>query len=128
MRVAECSEGTDDEFTELLINWIGRTVGGYLHHLGKCFQYFAIAGCKLVCKCREDKKVIGGLCIVSREEESSDPDLVILLNDCPSNCCFPYASHSAEPIHTFSIIVLKDRKSTRLNSSHSGESRMPSSA
>ena len=25
-------------------------------------------------------------------------------------------------------VVLKDRKSTRLNSSHSGESRMPSSA
>ena len=37
-----------------------------------------------------------------------------------------YAEDSALP-DTF-VIKLPDRKSTRLNSSHSGESRMPSSA
>ena len=31
-------------------------------------------------------------------------------------------------IHACKILVCPDRKSTRLNSSHSGESRMPSSA
>ena len=34
---------------------------------------------------------------------------------------------SVRVVHSI-LVVLKDRKSTRLNSSHSGESRMPSSA
>ena len=32
------------------------------------------------------------------------------------------------PLHSTKLLVLADRKSTRLNSSHSGEARMPSSA
>ena len=35
---------------------------------------------------------------------------------------------SIEPGHGYFLYHLLDRKSTRLNSSHSGESRMPSSA
>ena len=37
-------------------------------------------------------------------------------------------AHVDQPVDTTGEIVTEDRKSTRLNSSHSGESRMPSSA
>ena len=37
-----------------------------------------------------------------------------------------YAAHPLEK--QFTTLIIEDRKSTRLNSSHSGESRMPSSA
>ena len=40
---------------------------------------------------------------------------------CSLPCCSPFSL-------PFSTLFLLDRKSTRLNSSHSGESRMPSSA
>ena len=36
--------------------------------------------------------------------------------------------HVAQAWERMKFMVKKDRKSTRLNSSHSGESRMPSSA
>ena len=40
----------------------------------------------------------------------------------------PLGSNKPEVVESKAVIEAKDRKSTRLNSSHSGESRMPSSA
>ena len=50
------------------------------------------------------------------DEEISFSWSAILYRDCPA------------PFHIREQIASLDRKSTRLNSSHSGESRMPSSA
>ena len=39
-----------------------------------------------------------------------------------------WSQHVPKQYHQYGDVFSKDRKSTRLNSSHSGESRMPSSA
>ena len=44
------------------------------------------------------------------------------------NSSHPISPHSVSEVPTLARKVWEDRKSTRLNSSHSGESRMPSSA
>ena len=51
---------------------------------------------------------------------SGTPDVAVVVNDGPRR--------AAAAVFTANRVAAADRKSTRLNSSHSGESRMPSSA
>ena len=50
-----------------------------------------------------------------------------LLRSSMSTACFAFVDQLLNPVANLTL-QYKDRKSTRLNSSHSGESRMPSSA
>ena len=64
---------------------------------------------------------------VPRVQAQADSD-VLSLSELPHQTSQPATSSTRSRRKIFRITVAIDRKSTRLNSSHSGESRMPSSA
>ena len=76
---------------------------------------------------QQNQEVLKALSIIdSSANATPNPDLVQLLGAIFTNAIAAPQSSSAPTIP--SVSAPADRKSTRLNSSHSGESRMPSSA
>ena len=70
---------------------------------------------------RGAKRVYAG---VRNETKFNDSRVIPLILDVTNNSQITEAAAQIESLD----VLIKDRKSTRLNSSHSGESRMPSSA
>ena len=66
----------------------------------------------------------------SSYEKNKDPQRAIIFEDGNQGLVKGLGKIAISPNHSISNVFLvdSDRKSTRLNSSHSGESRMPSSA